>query len=98
LKNTDVDEFDAISEAFLSQNQPNPFTENNAIDYYLPSKVQNKTFYVYDMQGKQIKSIKINEREYGRIVINGYELQPGMYYYSLRADGDIGTEKVVLTD
>jgi hypothetical protein len=85
--------------ASLRQNQPNPFSENTAIDYYLPSTIQNATFYVYDMQGKQIKSMKVNEREYGRIIINSYELQPGMYYYSLIADGEIiGTEKMVLTD
>jgi hypothetical protein len=39
------------------------------------------------------------EREHGNIVIHGSELMPGMYYYSLIADGKIiGTEKMVLTD
>ena len=56
-------------------------------------------FYVYDLQGKQIKSINVTERELGTIVIKGSELQPGIYYYSLIADGNIvGTEKMILTD
>jgi hypothetical protein len=87
------------SEALLGQNVPNPFNVNTTIEFYLPSTVQIANFYVYDLQGKQIKNMKVNEREHGNIVIHGSELMPGMYYYSLIADGKIiGTEKMVLTD
>jgi trimeric autotransporter adhesin len=55
--------------------------------------------YVYDIQGKQIKSINLTGREQGTIIIHGSELLPGIYYYSLIADGKvIGTEKMILTD
>jgi hypothetical protein len=87
------------SQAYLAQNQPNPFTENTIIEFFLPSTIQKANFYIYDLQGKQIKSMNVVEREHGNIIIHGSELMPGMYYYSLIADGKIiGTEKMVLTD
>lgn len=86
-------------EAYLSQNQPNPFNENTTITYFLPSTIQKATFYIYDMNGKQLKSRGIAERENGSIVIYANELNPGIYYYSLIADElVIGTNNMILTD
>ncbi len=83
----------------LGKNRPNPFSKNTTIGYFLPSTVQNAVLYIYDLQGKQLKGIAIPERENGQVIIHGSELQPGMYYYSLIADGQVvGTEKMVLTD
>ncbi|MBA7522041.1 hypothetical protein ES705_14153 [subsurface metagenome] len=94
--NTDINQFD---KSFLGQNSPNPFSENTTIKYYLPSSIQKASFYVYDLQGKQIKSITIPEREYGEVTIYGNELQAGIYNYSIIADGQIvGMERMVLTD
>jgi hypothetical protein len=88
-----------VAEAAIEQNQPNPFNENTTIAYFLPSDIQNATFYIYDMNGKQLKSIGIAERENGSIMIYANELNPGMYYYSLIADGQIiGTKQMILTD
>jgi hypothetical protein len=85
--------------ATLSQNVPNPFNENTTIKFYLPTTVQSVLFCIYDMQGKQIKSIIVTEREESSVIIHASELQPGMYYYSLIADGNvIGTEKMILTE
>lgn len=60
----------------LFQNNPNPFYENTEIEYFIPNSVLNASLYIYDMQGKQIRSIKIDNRERGRIMINGNELRP----------------------
>jgi len=88
-----------LNEPFLGQNSPNPFHENTTIAYYLPSDIKNALFCVYDLQGKQIKSINLVEREFAEVVIYGNELQAGIYYYSILADGRvIGMEKMVLTD
>jgi hypothetical protein len=88
-----------VEDAWLGQNVPNPFNENTSIEFYLPSSVENAIIFIYDLQGKQIKNIAVEARESGQVVINGAELQPGMYYYTLIADGkEIGMEKMVLTD
>ena len=86
-------------DAMLGKNRPNPFNENTTIEYFLPSTIQNAILYVYDLQGKQLKSIRVTEREYGSVTLYGNELQPGIYNYSLIADGKIiGIEKMILTD
>ncbi len=87
------------SDMFLGKNIPNPFSENTVIEFYLSESVEKAMLVIYDLQGKQVKSINIVEREYGSAVIYGSELQPGMYHYSLIADGEIiGIEKMILTD
>jgi hypothetical protein len=51
------------------------------------------------LQGKQLRSFPLAERGKGQIIIYGSELQPGIYNYSLVADGKlVGIEKMVLTD
>jgi len=98
-KSADEEDLLKSEKSMLGRNKPNPFNENTTIEYYLPSTIQNATLYVYDLQGKQLKSINVTEREYGYITIYGSELQPGIYNYSLIADGQIvGIEKMILTD
>ena len=85
-------------DANLSKNKPNPFNEQTVIDFYLPQSVNNATMNIYDLQGKQIKSIGIIQRGNGSITISANELQPGMYKYALIADGGIfGIETMILT-
>ena len=87
------------SDATLSPNKPNPFNTETTIEYFLPSTISNATLYIYDLQGKQIKSINIVQRESGSETIYASELTPGMYKYSLVADGAIiGTETMILTE
>jgi len=98
-KTTETDNINTPELAKLSRNKPNPFNENTTIEYYLPSVVQNAILYIYDLQGKQLKSIRIAEREYGYVTIYGNEMQPGIYHYSLIADGSVvGIEKMILTE
>lgn len=67
--------------------------------FYKPIDIQLANLYINDLAGKQIKSIDIVQRENGSIIIYANELQPGMYKYSLIADGNIvGTETMILTD
>jgi hypothetical protein len=98
-KNAELPNPGADNSAFLGKNRPNPFNENTTIDYFLPSGIQRAELNIYNLEGKQLKSIEVAERENGQVIIHGSELQPGMYYYSLIADGQIvGTEKMILTD
>lgn len=88
-----------IGEAFLEQNQPNPFNENTIINFYLESAVRQAVLHIYDMQGRRIRTLDISDRNNGTIVISANELHPGVYYYSLIADGRrIDTRQMILTD
>ena len=84
--------------SYLAQNRPNPFTENTIIEYTLTPEVKDAAIYIYDLQGKQIKSFKLPDAEFGSVTVNGSELQPGIYHYSLITDGEVvGIEKMILT-
>lgn len=88
----------SISSATLGQNAPNPFSKSTIIGYYLPETVQNATLNIYDMNGIQIKSLAITSKGQGNITINGYELRPGMYLYTLLADNqEVATKRMILT-
>lgn len=83
----------------LNQNQPNPFSESTEIIYQVPDETESAQIYIYNMQGSQVKSYDINQYGSASLMINGYELTPGMYFYTLVADGkEIDTKKMILTD
>lgn len=82
----------------LSQNNPNPFSEQTSIEVSVPESVHAASLYIYDMSGKQIKRIDIMERGITRISVTSEGLTEGMYLYSLIADGKVaGTKKMILT-
>lgn len=82
----------------LSQNSPNPFSEQTSIEVSVPESVHAASLYIYDMSGKQIKRIDIMERGITRISVTSEGLTEGMYLYSLIADGKVaGTKKMILT-
>jgi hypothetical protein len=83
----------------LYQNTPNPFTEKTVIKYFLSDKVKKATIYIYDLEGKQIRSISLHKRGEANEIINGSEFGPGMYIYALIADGElIDSKKLILID
>jgi hypothetical protein len=83
----------------LEQNAPNPFSITTTVNFYIPQSAKTVAIYIYDLQGTQKKSFIISSRGKSSIVINGAELLPGMYLYTLVVDGnEINTLKMVLTD
>lgn len=92
---TDLNEF---APASLFQNVPNPFNTETEIRYFLPENVRNASLLVFDMNGKQIRSIALNSRGNDSVRIGANELGAGMYLYSLIADGEeIATKRMILT-
>lgn len=82
----------------LYQNTPNPFSQSTQILYSLPESVSTASIYIYDMNGTQLKCYPISKRQEGSIIIQGSELNAGMYLYTLIADGKvIDTKRMILT-
>ena len=85
--------------AKLYSNIPNPFKEQTTISFFIPEASSRASIHIYNLQGKQIKQINIESRGNGSVTINGYELTPGMYMYSLIVDGkEVDTKKMILTE
>ncbi|MFV0467454.1 MAG: tail fiber domain-containing protein [Dysgonomonas sp.] len=93
-----IESRDINNVAKVFENTPNPFKENTMIRYTLPESVKKAYLYIYDLQGKQLKSISISERGNSSIIIYGSELSAGTYIYTLIADQkEVGTHKMILT-
>ncbi len=95
---TGIDGLEIINAALLSQNNPNPFTTATNIEMQIPSEASVALFCIYDMSGKQVKQITINERGKTTLNVTSEGLNAGMYLYSLIIDGKvIDTRRMILT-
>jgi hypothetical protein len=87
------------STPILYDNVPNPFTEKTSIEYLIPTTSQSASLMIFDLQGKPVKTIAITKFGNNAITINGNELTPGMFIYSLVVDGKIiDTKRMILTE
>jgi len=84
--------------SYLFQNDPNPFNIDTKIRYRIPKEASDAAIYLYDLQGKQILSFAITDRDLSYVIINGYDLNPGIYLYALIVNGrEIDTKSMILT-
>jgi hypothetical protein len=72
---------------FVSITLPSAINAATSIGFYLPTIIAAASIYVYDMNGGQLKSISIPQREKGIVTIKGSELSAGMYLYVLKGFG-----------
>jgi len=87
-----------IDDAVLFQNNPNPFTADSEIQMTLSENVRDAYIVVYNLEGKQLKNIRVNDRGNTMIKISGNELPSGMYLYTLIADSKaVDTKRMILT-
>ena len=85
------------TQATLYQNSPNPFTSQTVIRFSLPENAPASYIYIFDMQGKMVKQLPVNASMQS-VTINGYELQAGIYLYSLVVGGqEIDTKRMILS-
>lgn len=95
---TGIDDIDETEVLSLAQNKPNPFSESTTIEVTVPENTSTAAIFIYDMSGKQEKQISIVERGKVAISVTSEGLTPGMYLYSLIADGKVvSTKKMILT-
>ncbi|MES2478935.1 MAG: LamG-like jellyroll fold domain-containing protein [Bacteroidota bacterium] len=86
------------NDGYLAQNTPNPFTSSTLIKYQLPKGAKKSAIGVYDMNGQEVRLIQLSAESDGFITIQGGELKPGMYLYTLIVDGKyFDSKKMVLT-
>ena len=73
----------------LSQNYPNPFNPVTKIDYEIPVN-SNVNIVLFDMSGKQVKTLVNNEQTAGfyTIQLNASDLSSGVYFYRMIANSN----------
>ena len=64
----------------------------------IPEGTQKASIFIYDMGGKQVKAIPVNEQGETNITVYASDLSAGMYIYTLVVDGKVMiTRKMVVT-
>ncbi|MES1226320.1 MAG: tail fiber domain-containing protein, partial [Bacteroidota bacterium] len=96
---THTNEITLSSESIiLNQNDPNPFAEKTTISYFIPTEVSKAEIIFYNNNGNVLKSMVINDRGNGSVLVYASNLSSGIYTYGLIADGKlIDTKKMVCT-
>lgn len=86
-----------IESATLSQNVPNPFSNDTRISYSISQPFHVAKLGVYDLNGQELKLVQLTAMS-GDVIIQGGNLKPGMYLYTLIIDGkSIATKRMTLT-
>lgn len=84
--------------AHLAQNNPNPFTENTSIQYFLPEGNLQAKLQIINATGQIIKQINLQGAGQGQIDLETNSLNAGNYRYQLIIDGRVvDSKKMVLT-
>ncbi len=103
LLNTEDEEWNAQVESYaLFQNYPNPFNPSTTIQYNIPEH-SFVTLKIYDILGKEIKTLVSQEKKSGHYTIRwngndntGNKVAGGVYFYRLNAGDFLVTKKMIL--
>ncbi|MFW5879685.1 MAG: tail fiber domain-containing protein [bacterium] len=83
----------------LEQNVPNPFAQQTTIKMFIPKETESAIITISDLQGIQLQSKAISDRGNVNLILEATNLMPGIYVYTLLADGkNIDTKKMILTE
>lgn len=83
--------------AVLYSNNPNPFSLETEIGYYLPSETKKAVLLIFDLNGKQVKKLPIYTNGEGYLTVSAGELAVGMYLYTLIADNkEVDTKRMIV--
>jgi hypothetical protein len=80
----------------LGQNEPNPFTEQTTITFFIPESVEDAVLVFYNSAGDVMDSMNIPSRGEGSVIISASSLRKGPYSYGIMVDGKVvDTKKMV---
>jgi len=75
----------------IQQNIPNPFSSSSTtVSYFIPKVSRKASLHVFDLRGRLIDIIEINERGNGSIILENHKFNKNtIYLYSLIVDGNV---------
>ena len=97
LQDNPVDEQPSV-DAVLFQNNPNPFSADTEIKMSLPETTRQANLIMYNLEGKEVRSIRVIDRGNTSVKISGNDFRAGIYLYALITDGKVvETKRLILT-
>ena len=99
---TEVEDVSSPVNYSLSQNYPNPFNPSTVVSYSLP-KNSFVTLIIYDLLGREVKTLINNEQNSGTYQIQwngenkfGSKVSSGTYIYTIRTGDFVESRKMIL--
>jgi hypothetical protein len=89
----------AIAAASLGQNYPNPFSRSTEIAYELIDG-SNVTFTIMDLTGRKVMEVNKGMMPAGKhtYTLETNDLDPGVYFYTLKAGDFVQTKQMVISE
>lgn len=99
LTNIGIEETETKSGTQLFQNSPNPFSKSSEIIYVLKENSMVE-FTITDIAGSIVKSWNLQEQSPGAhtLVVDAASLAPGIYFYTMKSEGDLLTRKFAVSE
>lgn len=96
--NSSVSELGFINGIKLYQNYPNPFSTSSVIAYELESSAKNVTFFINDLDGRQVKKIELGNVSNGKhtLDLSAVEFSSGTYFVLVQADQNRIAKKMTI--
>lgn len=84
----------------LSQNAPNPFTNETSIAYQLKTAAKSVSLVIYNVAGVKLFDKTQTNLSAGKytVEVNNSNFASGVYFYSLIVDGNQITKKMIVTE
>ena len=80
----------------LSNPYPNPSSDMAAINFKLPTSVNQGEIVIYNEQGELVKTLRV-DNTFGKVLLNNSGLSAGTYFYLIKAGNDASdTKKMVV--
>lgn len=84
--------------AELFQNSPNPFNSDTEIRMNIPESSRQAHLNLYNLEGRQLKSVQVDGRGQTSTKIAGSEISAGIYLYALIVDGKlVDSKRLIVT-
>jgi hypothetical protein len=99
-----VKDYSELKSYALNQNYPNPFNPSTVINYYVGAQYSGASnempvsLEIYDVLGRHIATLVNEKQQPGsyNVTFDGSQFAGGVYYYVLRAGGNVFTKKMIL--
>lgn len=99
-----TDKVHIADDFYLRQNYPNPFNPTTHIKYYIPenklsiSQLNKVSLKIYNTLGQEITTLVDDYQNSGHHVVewNAMDRANGIYFYTLRYNGNSSTKKMIL--
>jgi hypothetical protein len=87
------------AQASLGQNYPNPFSRSTEINYELTDG-SNVTFEIMDLTGRKVMEVNKGMMPAGKhsLTLETTNLDPGVYFYTLKAGSFVQTKQMVIVE